>query len=512
MAVERAEGGLENDPKLEEYSPFGLVPLNLIIHNFKSEEATGNKISSLKSENDAIYLSRGNFYDVQDIFHSEGIEEPIKNRSKRLNSFYNIKQRKNSLIYADQLVEHVESSDLLRKLSSQTTYAVTTDFSTAISNNEATLTKVPKFESNSNFLYLSHRKFISMRSLSHVSDKRVDFKYKLLGNFPTLVKNKSFNLLKKIRKPSYRNRSETKTSYEEHLLDEIYEDDEDKMRYKTGRLLMSWQRSYPIITSSVIRYRKTPRATLASRQLLKLKNVLTNRDKSDLHVLGQVKDTNFSHFFDENLLNEELKVLFLNDENYDPFQLDCKDVNIGKHRVVKTLEGYSFSIISYKRKRDLKEEINSVFRDRFPKIPTTLTLSKIRSIKKKLTRIVINLGIQLSTLAICFVYLEKLVLRQLVDKYNRKLITSVCLILAFKFNETRPEILPKIREELDKVFKTGKKAIFKNEFRVLSLLYFNLLVPKRQWKPHLENIIEKVEPSSTMNCAMSVSSSSSEEN
>eukprot|EP00961_Rhodomonas_salina_P058718 788796-Rhodomonas_salina.1 len=72
-----------------------------------------------------------------------------------------------------------------------------------------------------------------------------------------------------------------------------------------------------------------------------------------------------------------------------------------------------------------------------------ITLSKIRALKEDIVDIVLFLNLELSTAALAHVYLEKLILRNLVRKVSRKVTAAVCLLLALKFNEVpRSEIPP----------------------------------------------------------------------
>ena len=136
----------------------------------------------------------------------------------------------------------------------------------------------------------------------------------------------------------------------------------------------------------------------------------------------------------------------------------------------------------------MKEKLNEAFAARFPRIPGTLTLSKIRNLKMLMIDFIVSLSIEPSTLALTFVYFEKLVFKLVVDKYNRKLVMAVCFTLAFKFNEAERNLSEDLRENLEKLLRISKKALFKNEFVVYAQLMFNLKVPRTQWKPHLRRI------------------------
>jgi hypothetical protein len=88
-------------------------------------------------------------------------------------------------------------------------------------------------------------------------------------------------------------------------------------------------------------------------------------------------------------------------------------------------------------------------------LPQSLTLSKIRRVKSLMLEISKTLDLEVSTVALGYVYFEKLTMKvhanrfvplvlsvsrcaaeqSVVNKENRKLIAAVCLLLAWKFNE-----------------------------------------------------------------------------
>ena len=69
------------------------------------------------------------------------------------------------------------------------------------------------------------------------------------------------------------------------------------------------------------------------------------------------------------------------------------------------------------------------------RIPPSLTLSKIRSIKEQALMASIKAGVEVATVALACVYFERLCLDCRVDKSNRRLTFACCLLLALKLNE-----------------------------------------------------------------------------
>ena len=87
-------------------------------------------------------------------------------------------------------------------------------------------------------------------------------------------------------------------------------------------------------------------------------------------------------------------------------------------------------------KKDLKQSLNEQYRERHPNLPPSLTLSKIRNIKKHTVLFCLSINIEISTVAIAIINFERLCIKGLVTKMNRKLSMAVSLLLAYKFNET----------------------------------------------------------------------------
>lgn len=71
------------------------------------------------------------------------------------------------------------------------------------------------------------------------------------------------------------------------------------------------------------------------------------------------------------------------------------------------------------------------------RMPPSLTLSKIRSIKHQALLAAVKAKLEIGTVALAFVYFERLCLDCRVDKTNRRLSFAACLLLAIKINEAR---------------------------------------------------------------------------
>jgi hypothetical protein len=120
---------------------------------------------------------------------------------------------------------------------------------------------------------------------------------------------------------------------------------------------------------------------------------------------------------------------------YSATYLDDPALATGKHRVVMQLCGLTTTVLPYVRPKRLKAELNTAFARRHPWLAIKLT--QLRKVKKLMLNVMSLADLELSTLALAYVYLDKLLLRKFcANKAALLLAGAGALTLATKFNDT----------------------------------------------------------------------------
>ncbi|KAK7929102.1 hypothetical protein WMY93_005497 [Mugilogobius chulae] len=175
---------------------------------------------------------------------------------------------------------------------------------------------------------------------------------------------------------------------------------------------------------------------------------------------------------------------------YDPNMLSDPQWPCGRHKRVLIFASYVTTVIEYVKPSDLKKDMNDTFKDKFPHIK--LTLSKIRSLKREMRAVSEECGLEPVTVAMAFVYFEKLVLQGRLNKQNRKLVAAACVLLAAKISSDLKK--PEVKQLLDKLeerFRINRRELIPLEFPVLVALEMGLYLPESKVMPHYRRLVQQ---------------------
>uniref|UniRef100_A0A4W5QQY2 Cdk5 and Abl enzyme substrate 1 n=1 Tax=Hucho hucho TaxID=62062 RepID=A0A4W5QQY2_9TELE len=175
---------------------------------------------------------------------------------------------------------------------------------------------------------------------------------------------------------------------------------------------------------------------------------------------------------------------------YDPNLLDDPQWPCGKHKRVLIFPSYMTTVIEYVKPSDLKKDMNETFKEKFPHI--RLTLSKVRSLKREIRKLAQEeCGYEEPTVAMAFVYFEKLVLQGKLNKQNRKLCAGACILLAAKIGgDLKKHEVKQLIDKLEERFRVNRRELIAFEFPVLVALEFNLHLPENEIMPHYRRLVQ----------------------
>lgn len=127
------------------------------------------------------------------------------------------------------------------------------------------------------------------------------------------------------------------------------------------------------------------------------------------------------------------------------------------------------------------------------RMPPSLTLSKIRSLKRQALLAAVKARLEISTVALAIVYFERLCFDCRVDKSNRRLSFAACLLLAIKINEAHVGLVTpqqkKEEESASKNFATIRiQSVYRPSEKSSTMFASLLEVFTQEWEISLKHL------------------------
>ncbi|XGW19284.1 hypothetical protein V3C99_003258 [Haemonchus contortus] len=135
----------------------------------------------------------------------------------------------------------------------------------------------------------------------------------------------------------------------------------------------------------------------------------------------------------------------------------------------------------------MKATLNETFAEMFPNVQ--LTYSKLRSIKRDMWIIAQECDVDEYTVAHAFIYYERIVIKGMISKYNRKLVAGVALLVAVKLNDYKKPDIVKVLECTEEKLRISRREMLSFELPLCSALQFDLFPPAHHVEPHLHKIV-----------------------
>ncbi|EJW78474.1 cyclin domain-containing protein [Wuchereria bancrofti] len=162
-----------------------------------------------------------------------------------------------------------------------------------------------------------------------------------------------------------------------------------------------------------------------------------------------------------------------NSTEYDPNLIANFDYRARK--TVMKFNGYVSTVTHYQPDSEVKRLVNEAFRSCFPHV--YVSFSKIKSIKRELHQIAVACNLEDTTTAHAYVFYEKVLLKGLVCKMNRKLVVGAALLIAAKITDFGSTCISDVVNYLESSLRISRKELLRYEIPLCAALSFNLRVP-----------------------------------
>ncbi|KAJ1372324.1 hypothetical protein KIN20_034459 [Parelaphostrongylus tenuis] len=149
--------------------------------------------------------------------------------------------------------------------------------------------------------------------------------------------------------------------------------------------------------------------------------------------------------------------------DYDPLMLD--EVASATRTIIRT-NGFIGVTKLFAPPNVAKTMLNNVFAEKFPNIH--ITYSKMRSIKRDVWQIAKECGIDDCTVAHAYVYFERIAIKGLISKYNRKFVAGIALLVAVKLNDYKKSVIVKVLQCAEDVLRISRREML--AFRITTML------------------------------------------
>ncbi|UMM11119.1 hypothetical protein L5515_000561 [Caenorhabditis briggsae] len=170
-------------------------------------------------------------------------------------------------------------------------------------------------------------------------------------------------------------------------------------------------------------------------------------------------------------------------EEYNPTVF--AELGVGKRTIIRH-DGFVATTLHWETAEKTKQETNEDFEAKFPLIH--LTLSKMKSLKREMAALGKAHEIDVYTVATAFVYFEKIIIKGLISKANRKCVAGASLLVALKMNDYKKPTIKAYIEQAEDQLREQKADLLAYELPLCSVLNFRLQPTIDELQPHVDKL------------------------